>query len=34
VNTVQQRLNRIAGKTGMDPRNFRDGVLFWLALRV
>ncbi|MDY5114006.1 MAG: sugar diacid recognition domain-containing protein [Bilifractor sp.] len=34
VNTVQQRLNRIAGKTGMNPRNFRDAVLFWLAMHV
>ena len=34
VNTVQQRLNRIAEKTGMNPRNFRDAVLMWLALNV
>lgn len=34
VNTVQQRLNRIAEKTGMNPRNFRDAVLFWLAMNV
>ena len=34
VNTVQQRLNRIAEKTGMNPRNFRDAVLIWLALNV
>lgn len=30
-NTVQQRLNRIEEKTGRNPRQFRDAVLFYLA---
>ncbi len=30
-NTVQQRLNRIASKTGRDPRMFREAVLYYLA---
>ncbi|MCD8122791.1 MAG: helix-turn-helix domain-containing protein [Clostridiales bacterium] len=33
-NTVQYRLNRIAGQSGRNPRCFRDAVLFYLALRL
>lgn len=32
-NTLQYRLNRIAEKCGLDPRNFRDGALLYLALQ-
>ena len=32
-NTVQQRLNRISQSSGLNPRKFREAVLFYLALR-
>lgn len=34
VNTVQQKLNRIREKTGLNPRKFQDAVLFYLGLQI
>ncbi len=33
-NTLQYKLNKIARKTGFDPRNARDGVTLYLAILV
>ena len=33
-NTLQYKLNHIAGVCGYDPRKFQDGVLLYLALRM
>lgn len=33
-NTVQYKLNRIFEKTGYNPRQFREAVLFYLALKL
>lgn len=34
VNTVQYRLNRIAQKSGCNPRHFHDAVLLYIALKL
>lgn len=33
-NTVQQRLNRIQDKTGLNPRKFKEANLFYLAIEL
>ncbi len=33
-NTVQQRLKKILGQSGYDPRSFQDAVLLYLACRL